>query len=98
MVGVRNGKSGHTVKESNMDRKLNIGSQWLHFKGVHIATIIAVATHTETNEELVVYECYDNNRHETTGVFARPKYMFLSEVDKEKYPNAKQEFRFEKIN
>ncbi|MDO5558412.1 MAG: DUF1653 domain-containing protein [Oscillospiraceae bacterium] len=74
------------------------GEQYRHFKGF-VATIITIATHTETGEKLVVYRCVDtseNSNHED-GIYARPLEMFMSKVDREAYPNAKQEFRFEKI-
>jgi hypothetical protein len=52
--------------------------------------VICVCKHTETEEELVVYE--HNGK-----IWARPKDMFLSKVDKEKYPNITQEYRFELV-
>ena len=80
-----------------MERELTAGSMWTHFKGEHVATIIAVAKHTETNEMLVVYDCF-NNTDRTSIVVARPVDMFLSEVDREKYPDAKQKYRFERVS
>lgn len=81
----------------NKNREVSVGSQWIHFKQTHLAKIMAVATHTETNEKLVVYECYEISNDKLTGIFARPLNMFLSTVDMDKYPNAEQKYRFRKI-
>lgn len=51
--------------------------------------------HTETKERLVVYESLYSNSYVKIGqLFARPYNMFLSEVDKNKYPNIHQKYRF----
>lgn len=44
---------------------------------------------------LVIYKCITNP--EKDKIYARPYEMFISKVDKEKYPNAEQEYRFEKV-
>lgn len=68
------------------------GACYRHFKG-KIYRVLAIARHTETLEELVVYEGLYGDH----PVYARPLPMFAGRVDKEKYPDAGQEYRFERI-
>lgn len=64
------------------------GEKYKHFKIGKIVTVIGISRHTETEEISVVYECDGH-------IWNRPIEMFMSEVDKEKYPNAEQKYRFE---
>ena len=76
-------------------REVKPNTIWRHFKG-SIVRVITIAKHTETGEELVIYECINNNC--INGIYARPLDMFLSEVDQEKYPDVKQKYRLELID
>lgn len=74
-----------------MSNKINPGDNYLHFKGT-LYEVICVAKHTEENGDMVVYKSVN-----TGMIYARPLIMFISPVDKKKYPECKQEMRFEKI-
>ncbi len=71
-------------------RELKIGGRYRHFKG-NIYIVEGTATDSETGETLVLY------RPEGGSLWARPLAMFLSEVDREKYPDVRQKYRFEEI-
>ena len=64
-----------------------------HFKG-GLYEIVTIAHHTETMEELVIYRSMEDK----TKVYARPLTMFMEAVDRQKYPNTKAEYRFEKVD
>lgn len=74
-------------------QELKIKGIYKHFKGNYYI-VEDVAIHSETSEEYIVYrQLYGDSK-----LYIRPKDMFLSKVDKEKYPNVKQEYRFELQN
>ena len=75
-----------------MTRTVNSGDRFKHFKG-SIYCVLEIAKDSETLEDVVVYR-----NVETNDVWVRPLTMFLSTVDKNKYPDIKQKYRFEKIN
>lgn len=67
------------------------GEIYRHFKG-NLYEIITIARDSETLEEKVVYKEADGD-----AAYVRPLRMFVSPVDKEKYPDVTQEFRFERV-
>ena len=76
-----------------MDKELPRQDEiWRYFKN-KLYKIIAIAQHTETDEKLVVYQAMYGDE----GIYARPLDMFMSEVDREKYPDVEQQYRFELI-
>ena len=75
-----------------LEREVRVNGLYRHFKGT-LHKVICIAKDSETLEEKIVYT------HEDTGeVWVRGKNEFLSKVDKIKYPNVEQDYRFEEIN
>ena len=70
-----------------------IGKRYRHFKG-GIYVVSDIAVHSETAELMVIYRSFDK----PSLLWTRPLNMFLSEVDKEKYPDASQDRRFEELS
>lgn len=76
--------------EEELRLKNMMGRVVRHFKGKDYL-VMDVAEHTETGATLVIYKAlYGDNL-----VYARPIKMFLSEVDRNKYPNVTQKYRLE---
>lgn len=89
------------MSEQNREEKLlKPGTIVSHFKRdltsstdpfQYLYEIVGVCLHSETMEELVVYKAL----YGTKKLYCRPKNMFLSLVERDKYPDAKQDYRFE---
>ena len=81
-----------------MERVIEIGKKYRHFKG-NLYKVIDIVYDSESNNDdvlkkIVIYQAlYGENLK-----WARPYDMFNSLVDKEKYPNITQKYRFEEVN
>ena len=74
-------------------REIRQGQSYRHFKG-GLYQVMAIATHSETKEKMVVYQALYGDY----GIYVRPYDMFASEVDHEKYPQVKQVYRFTQVH
>lgn len=73
-----------------IDVEVKVGGIYRHFKGT-LHKVICLARHSETEEVLVIYT-------HGSDIWARPLSMFNSLVDKNKYPDVKQKYRFELVS
>ena len=71
---------------------IEVGHKYRHFKGCNV-TVLYIAKDSEDLSLKVVYKPDD-----TDDIWVRDYDMFISKVDKQKYPDVKQEYRFEKID
>ena len=76
---------------SNQYKEKMVGKKYKHFKG-GMYEVVDIAVHSETSELMVVYKSCSQSL-----CWVRPLDMFLSEVDKEKYPDVEQKMRFEEV-
>ena len=75
-----------------MERVIEVGKIYKHFKG-HIYKVIAIALDSEDLSKKIVYKNKIDGK-----VWVRDYDMFNSLVDKTKYPEIIQKYRFEEVN
>ncbi len=74
-------------------REIQLHRIYRHFKGDYYL-VEGLAHDSETGAEVVVYrKLYGDG-----GLWVRPLAMFLEKVDRAKYPDCPQEYRFELVN
>lgn len=75
-------------------KRINDGDIVRHFKGNLYKVLHTNAHYSEDHDlRLVVYQSQD-----TKEIWVRPYDMFMSEVDKVKYPDVQQKYRFEFVS
>lgn len=76
-----------------LERKIKVKHLYKHFKG-NLYFVEDIASGSEDNLEYVIYRALYGDYK----LYIRPLDMFLSEVDRDKYPDTEQKYRFEELN
>ena len=78
---------------------VKINGIYRHFKGdVYRVLCIAKDAENDNLQDMVIYKDVEKENNGDSLIWVRPKNLFCSEVDKIKYPNVKQKYRFELID
>lgn len=72
-------------------QEIKINGIYRHFKGDYYI-VEGIGIHSETEEKYVIYRGLYGD---TSKLYLRPYDMFLEKVYRQKYPNVKQEYRFQ---
>lgn len=76
-----------------MERKVKIGQIYKHFKG-NLYRVLNIGCDSETLEKVVIYQDINDDKK----IWVRKYSDFISLVDKDKYPDVSQVFRFEEYD
>ena len=84
-----------------IEERLRPGDIIQHFKRellaapgeTYLSQIVSWARHSESDERYVVYRAL----YGTQETWVRPYAMFMGEVDRQKYPQVRQRWRFELV-
>ncbi|HYF98410.1 MAG TPA: DUF1653 domain-containing protein [Coxiellaceae bacterium] len=62
-------------------KEIQIGRRYQHYRNQQLYRIIGLARHSETLEEMVIYQAlYDCEKFGSNTIWARPKSLFLETV------------------
>ena len=76
-----------------MEREVKIGNIYKHFKG-NLYKVLNIGCDSETLKKMVIYQ----DVNDISKIWVRKYDDFISLVDKSKYPNVTQKFRFEEYD